>query len=118
MLKIFILGMAQNSGRSETGTGRNNAPTTEDRDRRAKQIPNSMSEKRLLHELTEITRDPPPLCTARLEDGDLYKWVATINGPPNSVYEDGVFNLSLKFRKDYPFQPPIVSSFRILAVNV
>ncbi|GFS50290.1 ubiquitin-conjugating enzyme E2-24 kDa [Nephila pilipes] len=62
--------------------------------------------KRLQKELVEITRSPPPLCTAGLKDNNLYEWTATIIGPPDSAYEGGVFTLDIKFTKYYPFKPP------------
>lgn len=67
------------------------------------------SSKRLLKELVDIDKNPPPLCSAGLRENDLYKWRATIIGPPDSVYENGVFTLHVNFRHTYPFSPPEVS---------
>ncbi|PRD36673.1 UNVERIFIED_CONTAM: Ube2e2 [Trichonephila clavipes] len=77
------------------------------------------SMKRLQKELVEITRNPPPLCTAGLKDSHLYEWTATIIGPPDSVYEGGVFTLDIKFTKHYPFKPPKIKFLtRIYHCNV
>ena len=49
-----------------------------------------------------------------LKDDDLYEWVAIIIGPPDSVYEDGVFVLDIRLPQEYPYKPPkvkIVISF-------
>ena len=78
--------------------------------------------------MTEIKKDPPPNCrqcilkmnwylnfnqfwinfSAKLKDDDLYEWVATIQGPPNSVYEGGIFVLDIHLSPEYPYKPPKV----------
>ena len=52
--------------------------------------------------------------SANLKDENLYEWIATIQGPPNSVYEGGVFVLDIHLSPEYPYTPPkveIVISF-------
>ncbi|XP_054710006.1 ubiquitin-conjugating enzyme E2 E1-like [Uloborus diversus] len=81
--------------------------------------PDFNSSKRLRKELNNIIRDPPPLCSAGLEDSNIYRWVATIAGPPGSPYEGGVFSLRIKFTNQYPFEPPQVTFLtRIYHCNV
>lgn len=70
---------------------------------------NKQGTARLKQELMDISVNPPELCSARLENDDLYHWVATINGPPDSVYSGGVFHLDFHFPKVYPLKPPAVS---------
>lgn len=42
-------------------------------------------------------------------DGDRFlTWTATIQGPPDSVYEGLQFRLSMDFPSDYPFRAPTV----------
>lgn len=72
---------------------------------------NSATVRRLKRELNEITRDPPSLCSASLINDDLYKWIATIDGPPGSPYEGGIFKLEMCFQDGYPFKPPTVSNY-------
>lgn len=70
---------------------------------------NSYPTKRLLQEYREIKKNPPPLATAQIRDGNLANWIATIEGPPGTPYEGGKFKLSLTFSSDYPFRAPYVS---------
>jgi ubiquitin-conjugating enzyme E2 D/E len=65
-----------------------------------------MAENRIKAELDDITSDPPSNCSAGMEGEDIYAWEATLMGPAGSVYEGGVFHLSIKFPPNYPFKPP------------
>ena len=65
--------------------------------------------KRLLRELKDITENPPPLVSAQLKNGEISRWLATIEGPPGTPYEGGNFKLSLRFPPDYPLNAPYVS---------
>jgi ubiquitin-conjugating enzyme E2 A len=39
---------------------------------------------------------------------DLMIWNAKIKGPQNSPFENGIFDIQLKFNVDYPIKPPSV----------
>ena len=49
------------------------------------------------------------ICAYPITESDLTKWTAKIKGPENTPYENGVFELLLEFRSNYPFKPPKVT---------
>lgn len=68
-----------------------------------------MSPKRLLKEMRDIQNSTTGEFTAELvKKDDTSKWKATMRGPPKTPYEGGIFELSLNFPSNYPFQPPSV----------
>ena len=68
-----------------------------------------MALKRLKKEWEEFTKEPLPQCSAQPVDNDLFEWSATIKGPADTPYENGIFQLLLIFSSEYPFKPPKVS---------
>jgi len=64
--------------------------------------------RRLKRELKNLSDNPVSHCSAGPVGEDMLLWTATIHGPDESPYKDGVFKLSIKFTKDYPFKAPSV----------
>lgn len=64
---------------------------------------------RINKELKDIINDPPSNCTAGPTNDSIYQWVATISGPKDSVYENGIFTLDIFFPISYPFVPPRIN---------
>ncbi|XP_044079829.1 ubiquitin-conjugating enzyme E2 G1a isoform X2 [Siniperca chuatsi] len=61
----------------------------------------------LRRQLAELNKNPVEGFSAGLiEDNDLYRWEVLIIGPPDTLYEGGVFKAHLTFPKDYPLRPP------------
>ena len=67
-----------------------------------------MASRRLNKELKDITAGPPPGVLAKPANDDIFKWTATMDGPEDSPYAGGKFQLELQFPTDYPFKPPKV----------
>jgi len=41
-----------------------------------------------------------------IDDSNIYKWEIVLMGPPDSLYEGGLFKAHLTFPESYPQQPP------------
>jgi ubiquitin-conjugating enzyme E2 A len=65
--------------------------------------------KRLSRELSKIKEEADKLDGIVIDEPqDILIWNAKIKGPPNTPYEDGDFDIMLKFDIDYPKRPPSV----------
>jgi ubiquitin-conjugating enzyme E2 D/E len=65
--------------------------------------------KRLISEYERLRNEPIARCTAEPKtQSDLFVWKAVIEGPPDTPYAGGNFNLEFTFPQDYPFKPPNV----------
>ena len=61
---------------------------------------------RIKKEAINIKKEPLYNCTARPISKDFLTWSATIIGPEDTPYYNGVFNLKIDLSENYPFKPP------------
>ena len=55
-----------------------------------------------------LTEEPVAGLSALPREKDIRVWLATVDGPADTMYAGGRFRLSLQFADDYPLQPPRV----------
>ncbi len=76
-------------------------------------IINMAANKRIKRELTDITKEaqsyPKGFNAGPVNAQDIFHWRATIPGPEQSPYENGLFELDINFPVDYPFKPPKIT---------
>lgn len=64
---------------------------------------------RLTRELNKLQSDSDKLVGITIEKpNDIMVWFAKINGPPDTPYEKGIFDIQLTFDIDYPIKAPSV----------
>ena len=64
--------------------------------------------KRLHDELKNLQKEPLLNlgCTVGLNNDNIYQWRATMRGPKDSLYKEGLFYIELAFPENYPESPP------------
>ncbi len=68
----------------------------------------SPSQKRIVAELTDITKNPPEGVTVEGDPSNQFKWIIYLAGPKGTAYESGVFKIQCDFPDSYPFKSPTV----------
>ncbi len=64
---------------------------------------------RIPKEVGVLLKTPPPFITGKLGPGDNFRHVLVeMQGPPDTVYEAGVFKLEVYLHDEYPMEPPKV----------
>jgi ubiquitin-protein ligase len=64
--------------------------------------------QRLKTEIKKVRQDPVDNVSIDVDENNLLEWNAVIIGAQGTVYEGGIFNLTITFPKDYPFHAPKV----------
>jgi ubiquitin-conjugating enzyme E2 D/E len=71
-----------------------------------------VSHKRLVKEYKEMQNNPHlienRISIGLAEEGKYTHWKATLIGPKDTPYMDGIFNLEIEITPSYPFKPPKV----------
>ncbi|XP_030258472.1 uncharacterized protein LOC115572482 isoform X2 [Sparus aurata] len=65
-------------------------------------------DKRILEELRSLHCDPHPFFRVFPSEEDFSFWKILMEGPPDTPYEKGVFELYCQFGDEYPVKPPLV----------
>ncbi|XP_031426697.2 uncharacterized protein LOC105895579 [Clupea harengus] len=65
-------------------------------------------DRRIMEELKSLHCDPHPYCSVFPSDEDFTFWKILMQGPPETPYEEGVFELYCQFGEAYPVKPPLV----------
>lgn len=64
--------------------------------------------QRLIKDFKALQNDPPLGVNASPHPDNIMQWNAIIFGPEGTVWEDGIFRLTLEFSEDYPQKAPNV----------
>jgi len=66
------------------------------------------SSKLLQNQFKKIQSEPVEGIAVELNNDNLFEWRVFIEGPKDTFYENGIFQLLMKFPNDYPMSPPVV----------
>jgi len=69
----------------------------------------SASAKLLQNQYKKFQSEPVEGIAVELSDDNLHEWRVFIEGPSETFYEGGIFQLLMKFPPDYPMSPPTVT---------
>ena len=72
-----------------------------------KQKCTNSAEKLVLRRLSEFAKEPIPFVSLRPIGGSLRDLLASVEGPPDSPYEGGVFYIRIAIPANFPFEPPV-----------
>mgnify|MGYP001270373739 CR=1 FL=1 len=61
---------------------------------------------RIIKEVSQLLTNPPPGIKATVKDNNFSHLYVEIDGPTETVYEGGKYNVEVYFPRDYPMVPP------------
>jgi ubiquitin-conjugating enzyme E2 D/E len=68
-----------------------------------------MGARRVLKEIEQITKEPTEGISVIIPNMDnCFVWIATLDGPTETPYEGGKFDLEISIPQEYPHKPPNV----------
>ena len=63
-----------------------------------------------MHCHTELNKNPPEgVSVGLIDDSNIFLWELMIVGPPDTLFEEGLFKANLEFPKDFPNNPPTMT---------
>jgi ubiquitin-conjugating enzyme (huntingtin interacting protein 2) len=65
-----------------------------------------MADKRINKEFETLFKQNNNYWDVKTINNDIRHWKATIEGPENSVYEKGKFQIDIQIPPEYPYKPP------------
>ena len=68
----------------------------------------SSSKKRLMKDFKALQRDPPTGISGAPIGSNIMSWEAVILGPDDTIWQGGIFTLTMNFSEEYPNKPPDV----------
>jgi len=66
-----------------------------------------MAMKRLQSEYKQYLKEPSQYYSIAPDDNNFLKWNIILLGPPETIFEGGMFKCQLVFTKSYPNNPPV-----------
>ena len=68
--------------------------------------PQKNAERSVLKRLSEFTKDPIPFISLAPIDSNIFDLLGSIEGPPGSPYEGGIFYIRIAIPPEFPFRGP------------
>uniref|UniRef100_A0AC35TWL6 UBIQUITIN_CONJUGAT_2 domain-containing protein n=1 Tax=Rhabditophanes sp. KR3021 TaxID=114890 RepID=A0AC35TWL6_9BILA len=62
--------------------------------------------RRMMNDFRQLKSDPPPGIDAEPKPDNFMSWNCVLLGPRDTIFEDGIFRLSMEFTEEYPNSPP------------
>eukprot|EP00612_Vaucheria_litorea_P001904 CAMPEP_0171455412 /NCGR_PEP_ID=MMETSP0945-20130129/2317_1 /TAXON_ID=109269 /ORGANISM="Vaucheria litorea, Strain CCMP2940" /LENGTH=167 /DNA_ID=CAMNT_0011980647 /DNA_START=141 /DNA_END=644 /DNA_ORIENTATION=- len=64
----------------------------------------------LRRQLNELVKNPPEgVSVGLVNDNNIFLWEMLIVGPPDTLFEEGLFKATLEFPRDFPNNPPTMT---------